>query len=157
VPQVTLPIRPNLTMRAHGALLEAWRIAARRGAADVAPIDVALGLLQERRSVAAALLEMRGVDLDALERDLRSELPEPSGAGPSSAPPAWTPELERVVSLARAESQELGVEFYGVEQVLLALLRDELSVAARVMKRHGLSYDGARGALQQLYAARPDA
>jgi ATP-dependent Clp protease ATP-binding subunit ClpA len=153
---MTLPTRPYLTTRAHGALAEAWRIARDRGAADVAPIDVALGLLHDRQGIAVGMLLMQGVDLDALGRELRAELPDRVVDAEPATEPRWTPELERVVSLAREESCELGVEFYGVEQVLLAVLRDGTGAPARVMARHGVSYEGARGTVQRLYAAQPD-
>ena len=55
-----------------------------------------------------------------------------------------------------AESRELHVEFFGCEQVLLALLRDQAGAPAQVLARHGVRFDDARAEVVQAYNTRPD-
>jgi Clp amino terminal domain, pathogenicity island component len=53
----------------------------------------------------------------------------------------------RVLALARAEAERFGHRYVGPEHLVLGVLRDHSSGAARVLRGHGLSLPAARAAL----------
>src|SRR4051812_29928326 len=134
-----LPRRPYVTTRTHEVLEIAHDLAEQRGHDDVTPVHVALGLILEGKGLAPHIMAL-AVPLDELDAELREQLP---ATGPPRVPPrapSWTPAMERIIDLATIESRELDVEYQGVEHVLLALLRDETSVPAQLLARHGLLF-----------------
>lgn len=56
----------------------------------------------------------------------------------------------RVLGLARAEAEWFGHRYVGPEHLVLGVLRDDRSDAARVLRAHGLSQSTARAALGRL-------
>jgi ATP-dependent Clp protease ATP-binding subunit ClpC len=143
---MTLPRIPYLTDRAHHDLDLALEFARKRGADEVTALDVAKALVAERSSFATAALFDLGVPIEEVRRDLDAEAPPATSEVPG--PPAelthWTPGLERIVEESRRQAHELGVEYYGSEHLLLAVLSDRDSAPARIFARHGGGYDEAR-------------
>ena len=64
-----------------------------------------------------------------------------------------SPEAREVMSLALAESGQLGHGYLGDEHVLLGLLRGRASRASSLLRGHGLDLASARAELQRLSAA----
>ena len=62
-------------------------------------------------------------------------------------------EAREVMSLALAESEQLGHGYLGDEHVLLGLLREQASRASSLLRGHGLDLASARAELQRLSAA----
>jgi ATP-dependent Clp protease ATP-binding subunit ClpA len=62
----------------------------------------------------------------------------------------FTQPAHRVVELADEEAARLGHNYLGPEHVLLGILRDGNSRAARVLQAHGLGLDAARAAVGRL-------
>ena len=151
---MTMPRRPYLTTRAHEGFALAHDLADRLGHAEPTPTHLALGLLLEGRSVAVAALQIRGVPLDALARELEAQLPPP---GAPRVPPqarAWTPTDDRLIAQAEAEARELGTEHSSCEHLLLALLRDAESVPARTLARHGVGFPEAQATVRSILAGQ---
>ncbi len=153
---MSMPTRPFLTTRAHEVFSLAHDLADRYGHDVVTPSHVLLGMLQEGRSVAIAALTNRGVPLDLLSHELEVVLPPPAPPRTKVADHAWSPSDEQLIEQAKAQSRELGTEFYGVEHLLLAILRDYTSAPAQVLERHGVLFDEARAEVVRIYGARPD-
>jgi ATP-dependent Clp protease ATP-binding subunit ClpA len=65
--------------------------------------------------------------------------------------PERTEEFERVIALATEEAQRTGQDNIGIDHLLLAILREENSTAARVLRERGADIDLVR---LQLAAAR---
>jgi ATP-dependent Clp protease ATP-binding subunit ClpA len=135
----------------------ALRRAERLGHEDATDVHIALGMIQEGRSVAAAILHHRGVPFDVLERELEAELPPVADARPHRDELAWSAGIERALGGAMVESRELGTEYYGVEHVMLALLRDAASPPARVLAKHGVAYEDMRSELERVRNTPPSA
>lgn len=151
-----MPRRPYLTTRAHEAFLLAFDVASEHGQEEVTPAHVTLGILREGRGVAVGILHQRGVPLDAVARELEAALPAaPVAARPTAPAYAWTPGAERLVVAAQREAQLLGTEYYGVEHLLLAVLRDEASEPAQEVARHGVRAADFEADLRQLRAGGP--
>jgi ATP-dependent Clp protease ATP-binding subunit ClpA len=62
----------------------------------------------------------------------------------------YTPAARRVVELAEEEADRLGHNYLGPEHVLLGIVRDGDSPAARVLQTHGLDLAAARVEVGQL-------
>ena len=154
---MSLPMRPNLTNRAHKALALAHDLADRLGHDDVTPLHLALGVVREHRNVGVGALFNRGVPLDVLERELEERLPPPGT--PRTPPPEreWTPSDEDVIDQATIEARELGTSFYGCEHLLLVSLRDETGAPAQVLARHGLAYEDMRAEVLSIYSRSDEA
>lgn len=148
---MTLPRRPYLTTRAHEAFSHAHDYAHGRGESDITPTHLLIGVLREGRNLAVDALLERGLNLSELEADLEAELPA-SGSPRDSAPEFhWTVVDGSFIEKARVEAGELGTEFYGCEHLLLAILRDESSIPARVFIRHGVRYSELKTGLARIF------
>jgi ATP-dependent Clp protease ATP-binding subunit ClpC len=88
-----------------------------------------LALLRERDGIAARVLVARGVTLD----EVRSAVATIPGHGEVTGRIPFTPRAKGIVERARVEATSLGHEWVGTEHVLLALTRDEASVAAQIV------------------------
>ena len=148
--------RPYLTSRAHEAFALAHDLADRRGDEELTPAHVALGLLQEGRSIAVHVLLDRGVPLEAVAHELEAELPAPGAPRALPAVREWTPDDERLVQDAAREARDLGTEYYGCEHLLLALLRDPAGVPARVLARHGVGYADVHTEIRRILRPAPE-
>ena len=63
----------------------------------------------------------------------------------------FSPRARQVVVDAQDEARELGHAFIGTEHLLLGVLRERTTVAARVCEVVGLEYDQVRDAIEQLH------
>ena len=73
-----------------------------------------------------------------------------SGSGGSKVFGRFTEEAHRVLDLAREEAERCGHRYLGPEHVLLGVLAEGQSGAARVLRAHGLDLVAARAALARL-------
>ena len=62
----------------------------------------------------------------------------------------FTDQARRVLDLARVEADGLGQRYLGPEHVVVGMLSDGTSAAARVLRAHGLELEGARAELGRL-------
>jgi ATP-dependent Clp protease ATP-binding subunit ClpA len=107
-----------------------------------------LGLAREGQGVAARVLEVLGIRLEAL----RSQVQEVIGRGqraPSGHIP-FTPRAKKVLELSLREALELGHDYIGTEHLLLGLIREGEGVAAQVLVQLGADLARARGQVIEL-------
>lgn len=136
---------PPYSSRARVALAIARALAAGRGDPDVTAIHVALGLLREGENAAVAALHHAGVALHAIRGELEAALgPPPGRTRPEEVDLPLTPAERHVAEQARAAARLEGDEYVGPEHLLLGILRDERSAAARLFARHGCNGETAR-------------
>jgi ATP-dependent Clp protease ATP-binding subunit ClpC len=147
---MTMPRKPYLTDGAHRVIGLAHDIADRRGDKTVTPVHLLLGLLERREGVAVAVLDNRDVPLDALTRDLESELPPQRAARRPPASRSWTPEDEQILEECTLEARELGTPYYGTEHLFLALLRNPAEAPSQLLARYGVSYSGMRAEVRRI-------
>jgi ATP-dependent Clp protease ATP-binding subunit ClpC len=90
------------------------------------------------------VLQQIDADPDAIRAELEegSEQAERTDVAPSLAPDA-----KAALLAAYEESRELGSSYVGPEHVLLALARDDESMAGELMQRFGVSHTKLRGAV----------
>jgi ATP-dependent Clp protease ATP-binding subunit ClpC len=135
------------TNRAYVALAIARGIAAGRGNDDVTPTHIGLGILREGENMAVATLHDGGANLRRLRHDLEEALPPHGHPRYGEVVLPATEGEQQIVELAVAEAGALDNEYVGAEHLLLGLLRDTESTAARTFARYGFTYDAARGHL----------
>jgi ATP-dependent Clp protease ATP-binding subunit ClpC len=101
-----------------------------------------LGLVFEDEGLAAKALESLGMSL----AEVRHQVIAITGHGQHASPPhiPFTPQAKRVLELSLREALSLGHNYVGTEHLLLALLREERGIGARVLVGLGASHDQVR-------------
>jgi ATP-dependent Clp protease ATP-binding subunit ClpC len=148
--------RPYLTTRAHEAFSLAFDAAANHAQAEITSLHLTLGILREGHGVAIGMLRERGVPLDDLAGELEAALPVPDVGHPTASAHAWTPAAERLIAAAQREARLVDTEYYGVEHLLLAMLRDEASAPAQAIARHGVRAADIEAGLRRLLSYEND-
>ena len=117
-----------------------------------------LGLLDFADGPAAALLTELGVALDDVRARVMQQLGAPTFRPPRTAQGAPTGDLfgrfderaKRVLAFAQNEAVLLKHNYIGTEHLLLGVLRDEESLAARVLTSLGVGLSRARAGVQYI-------
>jgi ATP-dependent Clp protease ATP-binding subunit ClpA len=112
-----------------------------------------LSMLEMEGGVASQLLEGLRADRQGIVRALERELggrPQVSGPGADTEQIYITPEAKRVLDLSLEEAQRFGDTFVGCEHILLAVLREGTSAAARILKQHGVEVEAALAQLKEI-------
>jgi len=123
----------NLTPRAKQVLLLARREAARFNHNYIGTEHLLLGLIALNEGVAVEVLNSMGLNL----ANLRLEVEKCCGTGgetQTSGELPLSPRLKKVLTFAAAEAQSMNYNFIGTEHLLLAILREGSSQAARIMR-----------------------
>jgi hypothetical protein len=116
---------------------------------------VLLGLIREGEGMAATALEAIGISLQAARDQVRDEVGPVTTRSPGT--PRFSPPAKRALDRARQEASELEQNFIGTEHLLLGILRDENSVAARVIERLGKELSAIRDEVLDLVDAGHEA
>jgi queuosine biosynthesis protein QueD len=109
---------------------------------------ILLGLLREKDSIAARVLEYLGVSFEKVRAELeRSGLVRKSPT--KEAPTSWSPKAKRVLELALEEAAELNPRlglpnYIDTEHILLGLIREGEGQAARVLRALKVDLDQVR-------------
>ncbi len=126
----------RFTDRAQVAMTLALQAATEFGHAYVGSEHLLLGLLQEGDGIAAQVLAQAGLD----QQQLKDKIIAACGQGDSGSAPlqSWTPRTKHIFSLALNESSRLGHRYCGTEHLLLGILLDGESLAAKLLADIGL-------------------
>ena len=122
-----------------------------------------LGLIREQEGVAARVLERLGVSPGRAQNEIRRqmELMDARGvSGPITGSRTWSAGARRVLELAWDEARELnpklGLPLYvDTEHLLLGLVREVDSTAARVLRALGVDLDQVRREVIKLLGGAP--
>lgn len=113
----------RFTPRAKDAVLAAHEAARSAGHAAVSPAHLVLGIVSERKSLAADAIRTQGVALTKVGAAAQGVLPEAVPEPPD--PVAYNAEAKRVLTLTVRTALRLGHNYVGTEHLLLALLEAE--------------------------------
>jgi ATP-dependent Clp protease ATP-binding subunit ClpC len=122
----------NFTQRARHVLELSQREAERLNHDYVGTEHLLLGLLALGEGVAVAVLKSMGLNLD----QLRLEVEKQCGIGGNVTQKGSLPlsqSLKKVLVLAAVEAKKMNYNYVGTEHLLLGLLRDTKSIAARIL------------------------
>ena len=122
----------RFTVKAQNVLNNSLRVARELGHTYIGSEHLLLSLTAEGESVAAKLLEKRGVAYDAVREALIREVGE--GAHSDVTPADMTPRVKRIIEHSAMESLRTGQNYIGTEHILAALLSEDDSVAAKILE-----------------------
>lgn len=125
----------RFTEKAANALNLAMKSAGEMGHNYIGSEHILLGLLKEKTGVAAKVLEEAGVGADQIENIIEQLVGRGEPYEISSQD--LTPRGKRIIELAYVEARNLGQNYVGTEHLLLGILKEGDSVAARILTELG--------------------
>ena len=121
----------GFTEKANKALNLAIESAEKMGHTYIGTEHMVLGLLQENSGVAAAVLNSKGITAEAYREKIVEA--ESSGEYTRLTPEDFTPRSKKALEMAVSEASLVQAGYVGTEHILLAILRDDSSVAVRLI------------------------
>ncbi|MDO4531787.1 MAG: Clp protease N-terminal domain-containing protein, partial [Bacillota bacterium] len=126
----------EFTKKAQEVLDRAKEAAGTLGNEYIGTEHILLGLTLVQQSVAAKALESRNVTYhQVMERIAALQ----NGKQKHAVPADLTPRGKRVVELSRQEAVQMGSDEVGTEHILIALLREEDTIASKIMTGLGVN------------------
>jgi two-component system response regulator AtoC len=102
-----------------------------------------LGLLREGEGIATAALQRLGVRLDTVNAEVERALAGfPKTLTIGEVP--FTPQAKRILELSIKEARRLGHKYIGTEHLLLGLMKEGQSIAAKILESLGARLDEVR-------------
>src|SRR5688500_10831308 len=124
------------------------------GATELGTEHLLLGLMRESQGPVARIMAAAHVSFDRLRREIEGRSAFRERTATSVEIPLGA-ETQRALQFAAEEADRLSHSYIGTEHLLLGLLRDETSLAASILIRHGLRPDDVRNDLLKLLAEPP--
>lgn len=137
------------TPRARTAVAAAHTAAKTAQNAEVTPVHLMLGVLEDRESLASVLIEQEGVDPAALGDELQKRLPSAVDEVPALIP--FDSAARKGLELTFRQALRLGHDYVGTEHILLALLETE--GGSGLLSEAGLDTESLEDRLTELLAA----
>ncbi len=129
------------TEPARRVLLNAKDLTIRLKSSHISPEHILLGLLEVEDSLAIQFLERLGVDILKLKLELETQLREQAPSEPPTGSPTLTSPTKQVLVRAADEVMRMKVSHIGTIHLLLSLLREEQSLAAKILANYGVRYE----------------
>jgi ATP-dependent Clp protease ATP-binding subunit ClpC len=143
----------RLTVRGRALLVMAHAEACRRTDSAVDTEHLLFALIDGGGGVAAIVLEELLGSFDQIRAALEAIMP-PRALEPGKAKLPPTAAARRVVAVAITEADNLQDSFAGTEHLLLGLIREESGVAAKVLRKLGVSPEQVRERMRRYVRAR---
>lgn len=140
----------GFTEKANTALNLAIEAAQELGHTYIGTEHIVLGLLREGTGVAASVLGARGVTAALYEEKIVEV--ESSGEFSRLTPEDFTPRAKTAMEMALAEAAMMQHGYVGTEHILMAVLRDDSSVAVRLIVALGARRTNCSGILRKPWA-----
>lgn len=144
----------QFTERAKRAVAFAQEEAGRRGDSFVGPEDLLLGTVRQADAPAARALAGIGISVEEVRAEIERRISPPTAARTQEM--QLTPRGKKVIDLACDEARLYQCRFIGTEHLLLGVIREGKSLAARVLIARGGDLDRARAAVQALLDEPPE-
>ena len=144
-----MPFRPDrLTEKTQEAIQQAQTLAQEAQHQEITPEHLLLALLKQQDGTVPPILRQVGVDPDRVAADLKAQLdrlPKVYGADTYLGS-----RLRRLLDAASTEMERLKDEYLSTEHLLLAIVEESNSEAAKVLQRAGVSREKLLQALTQV-------
>ncbi len=141
----------NLTPRAQQVLIVAKQIAEQFGQTFICTEHILLALLKLPQCIAVTILKSLNVDVAQLSQDLEVQIQanKNKGLSKSSTEQAieLTPRVQQVLLYSAKEANILQHPYIGTEHLLLGLIREENSCAAKLLNKSGVNLANCRQAI----------
>ena len=130
----------SFTNKATNVLNKSLYLASELGHTYIGSEHILLALTSEKGSVAAKLLENRGVSFQNIREAIASRI----GVGERTRISArdMTPRTKRIIENAAIQSSRLGQTYIGTEHLLLAILAESDSIAVAILSDLGIPAAG---------------
>jgi len=137
------------TERARRALFFARYEASRFGSVSIEPDHLLLGVVREGKGLTDRLFASVRMSFESIRREIeaRTEVREKVA---TSVEMPFGPLTKQVLEYAADEADRLRHNYIGTEHLLLALLREGTSAAAKTLTAHALTLDNVRSHLVQV-------
>ena len=104
---------------------------------------VLLGLIRDGEGIATAVLQRLGLRLETVKAEVERALAGfPKTLTFGEVP--FTPQAKRVLELSIEEARQLGHNYIGTEHLLLGLMKEGQSIAAKILESLGARLDEVR-------------
>ena len=156
IPAFSFQMFERYTESARRVLFFARYEVSQLGAISIEPEHVLLGLVRENKGIVARILALSQVSPDDIRRQIvnRSAFREKIA---TSVEIPFSAETKRVLQFTAEEANSLGHSYIGTEHLLMALLREEHSVAASILTTLGVRLGDVRRTAAELSAESPTA
>ena len=146
-------MKNRFTQKAQNALNFSLGSASDMGHTYIGSEHLLLGLCREESGVAAHYLQSRGVDTEKV----KNAIIRLAGAGiPCEVSPTdMTPRTRSIIQASLAEAQRCGQELIGTEHLLLSILREQDSVAVRILESFNIAVGDLSNDLAAYIGASP--
>ncbi len=143
----------KFTQKAQDALSSALEAAEELGHSYIGTEHLLLGLIQQKESIAARILTLRGAN----EAKLRKSISDYMGIGSQSdiGSKDMTPRLHLIIENAAKEAEKNGIRYVGTEHLLIALLNRRDCVAFRLLEMSGISISELKADLSAYLGSTP--
>ena len=133
----------NFTPRAKHAMILAQKEAERFNHDFIGTEHLLLGLIALGEGIAVDVMKSMGVNLNALRMEVE-RISGPGGETRQEGAQPFTRRLRKVILLSASEARSMNYNFIGTEHLLLAILREGGSAAARVLRSMQLDRERLR-------------
>jgi ATP-dependent Clp protease ATP-binding subunit ClpB len=138
----------RLTIKAQEALHHATRLAERYRHPEVAPEHLLLALLEQEDGIVPPLLQRLGIPAAAVRQELEAALTARPAVEGATAERYLSKELRAALDAAFELAGKMHDEFVSAEHLLLAVLQQKDSAAAKIAVRLGITPEAVLKALQ---------
>ncbi len=125
------------TQTAQNALYKAQQAAVEMGHTFVGSEHLLLGLIKENESIAAKLLDKRGITETAVRDAIIAS--EGVGETASNTPAAMTPRTKHIIQTSAQHSAQHGQNYIGTEHILLAIITEPECLAVKILTSMGIN------------------
>jgi ATP-dependent Clp protease ATP-binding subunit ClpC len=122
----------------------------RLGSDYVGTEHLLLGLIREGDGVAINVIKNLNVDLDDLSKDIERSVTTTGGMMTIGQMIPFTPRAKKVLEVAAQEARSMGHRYIGTEHLLMALVKDDDSVAANVLTNLNVDYDRVKEEVERV-------
>ncbi len=126
----------RFTEKAERAFAFAQESAMALGHNYVGTEHILLGLVREGTGIAARVLQNQGITPEKVTKEIEALIGK--GEEINRQPVGLTPRSKRVVELSFAEARKLGHNYIGTEHLLLGIMKEGDSIAARILMNLGV-------------------
>ncbi|EPD68350.1 chaperone ClpB [Corynebacterium pyruviciproducens ATCC BAA-1742] len=138
------------TTKTGEALQTALQLASGKGNPDIRPAHILVAIVEQQDGVAAPVLKAAGVAPQVIATEARKLVDGyPSASGSNMANPNFNRSALNAFNAAQELAGELGDEYVSTEVLLAGIARGD-SDAAKMLARHGATYENIKAAFEQV-------
>lgn len=144
----------NFSNRAKEVIRLSREEAIRLGHDYIGTEHLLLAIIREGEGVAVQIMRNLGADLDKMKKTIEDSIRSSSTTMTIGNIPL-TKQAESVLRVSFVEAKHYHSDTIETEHILLSFLRGEDNIAAQILGRYSIEYDGVRGELESIHGLAP--